>query len=89
MHWGGREMKFGFGGSLIGKKSTVTLTDETTQRHTLAVINVDCPFFQGQTEALSMNESLYDLVIGNIDDSRLPDVPFFSGCCYQSLGSAS
>ena len=29
---------------LIGKESTVTLIDETTQRHPLAVINVDCPF---------------------------------------------
>ena len=30
---------------LIGKESTVTLIDETTQRHLLAVIYVDCPFF--------------------------------------------
>ena len=63
---------------LIGKESTVTLIDETTQRHPLAVIDVDCPFFQGQTEALCMDDTLYDLVIGNIDGSRLPDMSHFS-----------
>ena len=31
---------------LIGKDSTVTLIDETTQRHPLAVIYVDCPFLR-------------------------------------------
>ena len=29
----------------IDKESTATLIDENTQRHPLAVINVDCPFF--------------------------------------------
>ena len=63
---------------LIGKESTVTLIDETMQRHPLAVIDVDCLFFQGQTEALCMDDTLYDLVIGNIDGSRLPDMSHFS-----------
>ena len=31
---------------LIGKELTVTLIDETKQRHSLAVINVDCPFLR-------------------------------------------
>ena len=52
---------------LIGKESYVTLIDETTQRYPLAVIDVDCPFFTGKTEALCMEETLYDLVIGNIE----------------------
>ena len=55
----------------------MTLIDETTQRHPLAVINVDCPFFQGQTEALCMDDTLHDLVIRNIDGSRLLICPFF------------
>ena len=63
---------------LIGKESTVTLIDETTRRHPLAVINVDCPFFKGQTEALCMDDTLYDLVIGNIDGYMLPDMSQFS-----------
>ena len=46
---------------LIGKESYVTLIDETTQKYPLAVIDVDCPFFTGKTEALCMEDALYDL----------------------------
>ena len=63
---------------LIGKESYVTLIDETTQKYPLAVIDVDCPFFTGKTEALCMEDTLYDLVIGNIDRSKLPDMSHFS-----------
>ena len=63
---------------LIGKESYVTLIDETTQRYPLAVIDIDCPFFTGKTEALCMEDTLYDLVIGNIDGSKLPDMSHFS-----------
>ena len=59
---------------LIGKKSYVTLIDETTQRYPLAITDVDCPFFTGKTEALCMEDTLYDLVIGNINGSKLPDM---------------
>ena len=62
---------------LIGKESYVTLIDETTQKYPLAVIDVDCPFFTGKTEALCMEDTLYDLVIGNIDGSKLPDMSHF------------
>ena len=65
-------------GQLIGKESYVTLIDETTQRYHLAVIYIDCPFFTGKTEALCMEDTLYDLVIGNIDGSKLPDMSHFS-----------
>ena len=44
----------------------------------MAVIDVDCPFFTGKTEALCMEDTLYDLVIGNIDGSKLPDMSIFS-----------
>ena len=63
---------------LIGKESYVTLIDETTQRYPLAVIDVDCPFFTGKTEALCMEDTLYDLVMGNIGRSKLPDMSNFS-----------
>ena len=63
---------------MIGKESYVTLIDETTQRYPLAVIDVDCPFFTGKTEALCMEDTLYDLVIGNINRSKLPDMSHFS-----------
>ena len=63
---------------LIGKESDVTGIDETTQRYPLAVIEIDCPFFTEKTMALCMEDTLYDLVIGNIDGSKLPDMSHFS-----------
>ena len=63
---------------LIGKEFYVTLIDETTQKYPLVVIDIDCPFFTGKTEALCMEDTLYDLVIGNIDGSKLPDMSQFS-----------
>ena len=48
---------------LLGKASDVTLINETTQRYPLALIDIDCPFFSGQTEALCMDKTLYDAVI--------------------------
>ena len=44
----------------------------------MAVIDIDCPFFTGKTGALCMEDTLYDLVIGNIDGSKFPDMPSFS-----------
>ena len=62
---------------LLGKASDVTLINETTQRYPLALIDIDCPFFSGQTEGLSLDNTLYDVVIGNIDGSKLPDISNF------------
>ena len=63
---------------LLGKESDVCLIDESTQRYPLAMVELDCPFFTGKTEALCMDDTLYDLVIGNIDGSKLPDMSHFS-----------
>ena len=63
---------------LLGKAyDNLTLINETTQRYPLALIDIDCPFFSGQTEALCMDNTLYDVVIGNIDGSKLPDMSHF------------
>ena len=64
------------GDQFIGKESDVTLIDETTQ--ILVVIDIDWPCFTGKTEALCMEDTLYDLVIGNIDRSKHPDMSHFS-----------
>ena len=62
---------------LIGKEST--LIDETVQRYPLAIIKLSTVhFFKGQTEALCMNDTLCNLVFGNIDGSKLPDTSHFS-----------
>ena len=44
---------------LLGKESDVTLIDESTQRYPLAMVEIDCPFFTGKTEALCMDDTLY------------------------------
>ena len=62
---------------LLGRESYVTLINELSQRYSLALIDIDCPFFTGQNEALCMEDMLYDLVIGNIDGSKLPDMSHF------------
>ena len=62
---------------LLGKASDVTLVNETTQRYPLALVDIDCPFFSGQTEALCMDNTLYDVVIGNIGGPKLPDMSHF------------
>ena len=63
---------------LLGKESDVTLIDQSTQMYPLAMVEIDCPFFKGKTEALCMDDTLYDLAIGNIDGSKLPDTSHFS-----------
>ena len=42
------------------------------------MVEIDCPFFTGKNQALCMDDTLYDLVIGNIDVSKLPDMSQFS-----------
>ena len=63
---------------LTGREAYVTLIDETRQTYPLAMIDIDCPFFTGKTEAVCMKDTLHDLVIGNIDGSKLPDMSHFS-----------
>ena len=42
------------------------------------MVEIDCPFFTGKTEALCMEDTLYGLVFGNIDGSKLSDISLFS-----------
>ena len=62
---------------LLGKESDVTLINETTQRYPLTLIDIGCPSFTVETVALCMKDTLYDLVFGNIDRSKLPDMSHF------------
>ena len=41
------------------------------------LLDIDCLFFTGQTKASCMKDTWYDLVIGNIDGSKLPDMSHF------------
>ena len=63
---------------MLGKELDVTLINESKLKYQVAHISVECPLFNGITEALCMEDTLYDLVIGNIDGSKLRDMSHFA-----------
>ena len=62
----------------LDKETEVVLIDDSTQKHQLASIEVDCPFLKGTVNAICMDNPLYDLVVGNVDGSKLPDMSHFT-----------
>ena len=64
-------------GQMLNKKSGVTLINNYKQRCPMARINIDCPFFRGSTDALCIEDPAHDLVIGNIEGSKFPDITHF------------
>ena len=62
----------------IGKECGVTLINDSQQKCPVARINIDCPFFRGITDALCIDDPAHDLVIGNIEGSKFPDMTHFS-----------
>ena len=65
-------------GQMLNKQSGVTLVNNYNQRCPMARINIDCPFFRGTTDALCIDDPAHDLVIGNIEGSKFPDITHFS-----------
>ena len=65
-------------GQMLNKQSGVTLINNYKQRCPMASINIDCPFFRGTTDALCIDDPAHDLVIGNIEGSKFPDMTHFS-----------
>ena len=65
-------------GQMLNKQSGVTLINNYKQRCPMARINVDCPFFRGTTDALCIDDPAHDLVIGNIEGSKFPNITHFS-----------
>ena len=65
-------------GQMLNKQSGVTLVNNYKQRCPMARINIDCPFFRGTTDALCIDDPAHDLVIGNIEGSKFPDMTHFS-----------
>ena len=63
---------------MLNKQSGVTLINSYKQRCPVARINIDCPFFRGTTDALCIDDPAHDLVIGNIEGSKFPDITHFS-----------
>ena len=65
-------------GQMLNKQSGVTLINNYKQRCPVARINIDCPFFRGSTDALCIDDPAHDLVIGNIEGSKFPNMTHFS-----------
>ena len=65
-------------GLMLSKQSGVTLINNYKQRCPVAHINNDCPFYRGTTDALCIDDPAHDLVIGNIEGSKFPDMTHFS-----------
>ena len=59
---------------MLEKELDVTLINESKLTYPVGCISVECPFLNGITEALCMDDTLYDLVIRNKDRSKLPDM---------------
>ena len=66
-----------FENQFIGKECGVTLINDSQQKCPVARINIDCPFFRGSTDALCIDDPAHDLVIGNIEGSKFPDMTHF------------
>ena len=67
--------KFVEDGQLTGEIRSVKQLLGTTDRVPVARVTVNTPYLVGDTEALCVNESLYDLVIGNVPGAREPFRP--------------
>ena len=65
-------------GQMLNKQSGVTLINNYKQRCPVAHIKIDCLFFRGSTDALCIDDPAHDLVIGNIEGSKFPDITHFS-----------
>ncbi|KAL3847604.1 hypothetical protein ACJMK2_018507 [Sinanodonta woodiana] len=62
---------------MLGWESPCMLLNQTIDRVPVAKIEIETPFLTGTTEAMCMENPIYDLTIGNVDGSRLPTLSDF------------
>ena len=74
-------------GQMLDKQTGVTLINNYKQRCPVARINTDCPFFRGSMDALCIDDPAHDLVIGNIEGSKFPDMTHFSSGVFKNKQS--
>ena len=58
-----------------GEKRYVSRVDNTVIETPTVRIEIDSPYFCGETEAQCMNDALYDLIIGNVAGARAVENP--------------
>ena len=68
-----QELSLSTPSSSLGKNKLCLLINGTTRSVPLAKVNIDCPFFKGEAEAMVMPMPIYDLII--IPGAREPDNP--------------
>ncbi len=51
------------------------LIDGTVRRFPKTAIHVNTPYYTGDVEAMCMEQPIYDLIIGNLQDARSPQYP--------------
>ncbi|CAC5426307.1 unnamed protein product [Mytilus coruscus] len=51
---------------------TCILADGLSLKVPIAIITIDSPYYQGEVQAWCMEQTLYDVIIGNIDGAREP-----------------
>ena len=74
-------------GQMLNKQSGVTLINNYKQICPVACIKIDSPFFRGTTDALCIDDPAHDLVIGNIEGSKFPDITHFSSGVVRNMRS--
>ena len=60
---------------LTGYCQTVRLIDGTIKQFPVAKVELDCPYFSGEIEALCMPDCLCEVIVGNIEGAREPGDP--------------
>ncbi|PIK59722.1 hypothetical protein BSL78_03385 [Apostichopus japonicus] len=59
----------------LGSTRNCVLLDGTVRIVPVAKIRISTPYFEGEVEALCMEQPLYDLILGNIEGCRDPNNP--------------
>ena len=56
-----------------GEMGHIMTVDRTIKRASMAKVEVDTPFYVGTVEALSLQDPIFDLIIGNVPVARRSD----------------
>ncbi|KAL7646158.1 UNVERIFIED_CONTAM: hypothetical protein RMT77_003059 [Armadillidium vulgare] len=60
---------------LTGKRAKMLLIDNSIRDVPVAKIRITTPYYEGEVEALALQDAIYDLIIGNIPGARAPNDP--------------
>src|SRR5678815_5283866 len=60
------------------KRKQILLIDNTIRDAPVVDIDVDTPYYTGRTEAIALDDAIYDLIIGNIPGARSAEGPIES-----------